>query len=270
MNCGRCGTPLDKPGDYCLTCNTANSDAVVVEFAEDRADLTMLDEDEVVGHTAVTTRPEHDTELTRVQLRNFAGRVADEVRRKRPETVYAAGERDPIRETRRQVHHEFYRVPEGGGKDSRGGNGGGRGNRNDPDHDGDGDAASDVVEWVLARRGDRTLAVVETPPREKIGGSHSTLIGDRKGRRAVRTVAEHPHVKKIVPGPIDAGGTGSRTGLRAKATRAGTNGNVRLLLRDGSSVQENRIVTTAMDRETGERVREDLNEALREAGLQDG
>ncbi|MFC5135810.1 MULTISPECIES: DUF2103 domain-containing protein [Haloferacaceae] len=243
MNCRRCGTPLEKPGDYCLTCNTANSDAVVVAFSEARAELTMLEEDDVVGRTAITTRPEDDEELSHVQLRNFAGRVADEIRRKRPETVYAAGAREPLRETRAQLHHEFYRVPDGD--------------------------VDDVVDWVLDRRGDRALAVVETPPREKIGGSHSTLIGDRKGRRAIRTVAEHPHVKKVVPGPIDAGGTGSRTGLRAKATRAGTNGNVRLLLRDGSSVQENRIVTTAMDRETGERVREDLNEALREADLQD-
>ena len=256
MNCRRCGTPLRKPGDYCLTCNTANSDAVVVEFAADRARLAMLDEDAVVGETTITTRPEHDEQLTEIQLRNFAGRVADEIRRKRPETVYAAGEREPLRETRAQIHHEFYRVPNDGG-----------------DGNAAGDAAADtdspVVAWVLDRRGDRALEVVETPPREKIGGSHSTLIGDRKGQKAIRTVAQHPHVKKIVPGPIDAGGTGSRTGLRAKATRAGTNGNVRLLLRDGSSVQENRIVTTAMDRETGERVREDLNEALRDAELQD-
>ncbi|WP_066414205.1 DUF2103 domain-containing protein [Halorubrum aethiopicum] len=262
MNCRRCGTPLEKPGDYCLTCNTANSDAVVAEFTAERAELTMLAEDDVVGRTTVTTRPEDDEELSGIQLRNFAGRVADEIRRKRPETVYAAGTREPLRETRAQLHHEFYRVPEGDGDREDG-------------RDGDGDrddataAESDVVEWVLDRRGDRALEVVETPPREKIGGSHSTLIGDRKGRRAVQTVAEHPHVKKVVPGPIDAGGTGSRTGLRAKATRAGTNGNVRLLLRDGSSVQENRIVTTAMDRETGERVREDLNEALREVDLQD-
>ena len=263
MNCRRCGTPIEKPGDYCLTCNTANADAVVAEFETDRTNLTMLDEDAVVGETTITTRPEDDERLTEVQIRNFAGRVADEIRRKRPETVYAAGEREPLRETRAQLHHEFYRVPDRGASDGeatrdRGDDDGGRG----PD-------VSGVVEWVLDRRGDRSLAVVETPPREKIGGSHSTLIGDRKGRKAIQTVAEHPHVKKIVPGPIDAGGTGSRTGLRAKATRAGTNGNVRLLLRDGSSVQENRIVTTAMDRETGERVREDLNEALREAELQD-
>ncbi|MDZ5811976.1 DUF2103 domain-containing protein [Halorubrum sp. AD140] len=259
MNCRRCGTPLRKPGDFCLTCNTANADAVVVEFDEDRARLTMLEEDEAVGETTVTTRPETDERLTEVQLRNFAGRVADEIRRKRPDTVYAAGAREPLRETRAQVHHEFYRVPEAGTE--RAGDA-----DSSPNRDAD---VNPVVSWVLDRRGDRALEVVETPPREKIGGSHSTLIGDRKGRKAVSTVAQHPHVKKIVPGPIDAGGTGSRTGLRAKATRAGTNGNVRLLLRDGSSVQENRIVTTAMDRETGERVREDLNEALRDAELQD-
>ncbi|GAB3410207.1 DUF2103 domain-containing protein [Haloparvum alkalitolerans] len=246
MNCRRCGTPLDKPGDYCLTCNTANSDAVVVRFDPDRAEIAMLDDDEVVGRTTVTTIPERDRrdgdERETVQRRNFAGRVADEIRRKRPEAVYAAGERGPLREARAQLHHEFYRIPD----------------------------EADPVAWVRDRRGDRALEVVETPPKEKIGGTHSTLIGGRPGRRAISTVAGHPHVKKIVPGPIDAGGTGSRTGLRAKATRADRNGNVRLLLRDGSSVQENRIVTTAMDRDTGERVREDLNEALREAELQDG
>jgi hypothetical protein len=270
MNCRRCGTPIAKPGDYCLTCNTANADAVVAEFETDRAHLTLLHEDDVVGETTVTTRPEEAERLSEVQLRNFAGRVADEIRRKRPETVYAAGEREPLRETRAQLHHEFYRVPDGGASGSgRGGASGGTATADGSSADDREAEVSPVVAWVLDRRGDRSLAVVETPPREKIGGSHSTLIGDRKGRKAVQTVAEHPHVKKIVPGPIDAGGTGSRTGLRAKATRAGTNGNVRLLLRDGSSVQENRIVTTAMDRETGERVREDLNEALREAELQD-
>ncbi|MFC7129020.1 DUF2103 domain-containing protein [Haloferax chudinovii] len=240
MHCRRCGNPLEKPGDYCLTCNTANCDAVVAVFAADRATLTFLDEEGVLGETTVTTIPESDDETKVVQLRNFAGLVADEIRRKRPETVYAAGERDPLRETRAQLHHEFYRVSD-----------------------------DDPVQRVLDTRGERTLEVVDIPPAEKLGGSHSTLIGGRRGRRAIGVVAGHPHVKKVIPGPIDAGGTGSRTGLRAKVTRADGNGNVRLLLRDGSSVQENRIVTTAMNRETGERVRDDLNEALREDGLQD-
>ena len=174
-----------------------------------------------------------------MQLRNFAGRVADEIRRKRPETVYAAGNRAALRETRAQLHHQFYRVGD-----------------------------EDPVEEVLDRRNERSLEVVDRDPMEKLGGSHSTLIGDRDGMAAIRTVAQHPHVKKVVPGPISAGGSSSPSGVRAKATRADGNGNVRLLLRDGSSVQENRVVTTAMDRERGERVREDLNEALSDAGMQ--
>jgi hypothetical protein len=238
MHCQRCGSDLRKPGDYCLTCHTENCDAVVLDLDRDRAELTMLDEDERVGETTLTTTPEDGDEAGVIELRNFAGRIADEVRRKRPEEVFAAGDREVLRATRRQVHYEFYRVRE-----------------------------ADPVAAALETRDQRALAVDDRPPVEKIGGTHSTLIGGRDGRRAVQTVAGHPHVKKIVPGPIDAGGTGSQSGLRAKATRADENGNVRLLLRDGSSVQENRVVTTARDRATGERVREDLNDALGEAEL---
>ncbi|MFD1640623.1 DUF2103 domain-containing protein [Halohasta litorea] len=242
MHCGQCHADLDRPGDYCLVCHTANCDAVVAVFDREAATLTMLDGEQILGETTITTIPETDTDddrATVVELRNFAGRVADEIQRKRPETVFAAGERAPLRETRRQLHYEFYRVPE-----------------------------EDTVQTVIDRRGNRALEVVDIPPREKIGGSHSTIIGDRRGRKAISVVADHPHIKKIIPGPIDAGGIGSQQGLRAKITRADTNGNVRMLLRDGSSVQENRLVTTAMDLETGERVRADLNEALAEADLQ--
>lgn len=239
LDCRQCGSPLERPGDYCLVCRTANADTVVLELNRNRAHITMLLDETVVGETDVTTMPEEDDERGVVELRNFAGRIADEVRRKRPETVYAAGDRDTLRATRAQLHYKFYRVDD-----------------------------ENPVESVLERHGERALDVVETPPVEKIGGTHSTLIGGRDGMNAIRTVAAHPHVKKVIPGPIDASGSGSRGGLRAKATRADENGNVRLLLRDGSSVQENRIVTTAMDRETGERVRADLNEALAEEGFQ--
>jgi hypothetical protein len=240
MECGRCGSPLDRPGDYCLVCHTANCDAVVLDVSADRGRLVMLDDETVVGETTITTQPEEGDGRERViERRNYAGRIADEIRRKRPETVFATGDRAVIRAVRAETRYEFYRV-----------------------------AGEDPVAAVLDRRGERALEVVETPPAEKLGGRHTTLIGGRTGRTAISTVAEHPHVKKIVPGPIDAGGTGSQSGLRAKVTRADGNGNVRLLLRDGSSVQENRIVTTAMDRETGERVRDDLNEALSAADLQ--
>jgi hypothetical protein len=240
MECRRCGSGLDRPGDYCLVCRSANADAVVLELDRDRAHVTALDGETVVGTREITTTPEEGGETGVVELRNFAGLIADEVRRKRPEEVYATGDRDVLRAVRRQVHHEFYRIDGG-----------------------------DPVETAVSRRGDAPLEVVETPPGEKIGGSHSTLVGGRDGQRVIQTVAGHPHVKKVIPGPIDAGGSGSQSGVRAKATRADGNGNVRLLLRDGSSVQENRVVTTARDRDLGERVRADLNDALGEAALRE-
>ncbi|MCQ4334158.1 metal-binding protein [Natronomonas sp. F2-12] len=238
MECRCCASPLDRPGDYCLVCRSENADTVVIECAHDRASVTTLFDEEVVGERTVTTNPETEERWIPTERRNFAGRIADEVRRKRPEEVYATGDRGVINAVRGELRYPFYRIED-----------------------------DDPIEAVRRKRGEPALAVVEASAAEKLGGSHSTLIGGRDGRRAIQTVAGHPHVKKIIPGPIDAGGSGSQSGVRAKATRADERGNVRLLIRDGSSVQENRIVTTAGDRELGERVRADLNEALSEAEL---
>ncbi len=240
MECRRCGTPLERPGDYCLVCRTANVDVVVLELGRRRATVSCLLDGEIVAQRTVTTSPESDERWAPTELRNYAGRIADEVRRKRPEEVYATGDRETLRAVRADLHYPFYRVDE-----------------------------EAPIDAVRRKQGESPLEVVEASAEEKLGGRHTTVIGGRDGRRALETVAAHPHVKKIVPGPIDAGGSGSRTGVRVKATRADDNGNVRLLVRDGSSVQENRIVTTASNRELGETVRDDLNEALGDAELQE-
>jgi len=237
MQCRQCAADLARPGDYCLVCHTANADVVVLELDRERARVTTIDDEDILGRRVVTTTPE-DGELSGVELRNFAGQVADEVHRKRPEEVYVTGDREVIDAVRSQLHYECYRVE-----------------------------GENPVDRVLERRGEPALEVVEASAAEKIGGTHSTLIGDRDGMRAIETVAGHPHVKKIIPGPIDASGSSARGGVRAKATRADEGGNVRLLIRDGSSVQENRVVTTANDRELGEHVRADLNDALSDADL---
>lgn len=238
MECRHCSSPLDRPGDYCLVCRTANADTVVLELERERSTVTTIADETVLGRRTVTTTPETDGERERSELRYFAGQIADEVRRKRPEEVYATGDRTVLRAVRAQLHYTFYRIE-----------------------------ADDPVQHVIDRKGDPPLDVVEASVAEKLGGTHSTLIGGRTGQDVLEVVAAHPHVKKIIPGPIDAGGSGSRTGVRAKVTRADDNGNVRLLVRDGSSVQENRVVTTANTRELGEHVRADINEALVEAGL---
>ncbi|MFB6162883.1 MAG: DUF2103 domain-containing protein [Halococcoides sp.] len=236
MSCRQCGSELDRPGDYCLVCRTANAETVVVECARDRATVTALLDEAIRGARTITTTPESG-ENEPIEVRNFAGLIADEIHRKRPEEIHIAGDRDVIRALRGHVHRPLFRV-----------------------------AADDPVEHVRSDRGDEGLAVVDRPPAAKIGGAHSTLIGDREGRAAVETAADHPHVKKVIPGPIETGGA-SGGQLRAKATRADRRGNVRLIVRQGSTVQENRVVTTADERSAGERIRADLNAALAEAGF---
>jgi hypothetical protein len=240
MECRCCATPLERPGDYCLVCRSTNTDTIVLDCERERATVTCLFEEEVVAERTVTTKREPDERLVTAELRNVAGRIADEVRRKRPEDVYATGDHEVLRAVRSDLHYPFYRI-----------------------------GSEDPIEAVRRKRGDPALEVIEASVAEKLGGSHSTLIGGRDGQRALETVASHPHVKKIIPGPIDAGGSGSRTGVRAKATRADEHGNVRLLIRDGSSVQANRIVTTAADLKHGEYVRSDINDALAETELRE-
>jgi hypothetical protein len=236
--CAHCSTDLERPGDFCLTCRSANADAVVVVVDGERATVTVLRDGSVLGETVVATTAEPDPVRAGTARRNYAGRLVDEVRRKRPEAVYLAGDRELAQAIRARLHFPCYRVDE-----------------------------ADPIAAALAARGERDLEVVETPPAEKVGGRHTTLIGGRAGRRAVLTVAGHPHVKKVVPGPIESGGASGQSGVRAKVTRADDTGNLRLLIRDGSSVQENRVVTTARDRDLGERIAEDVNDRLVEAEL---
>ncbi|MDY6776121.1 MAG: DUF2103 domain-containing protein [Halobacteria archaeon] len=241
MDCRRCGASIEKPGDYCLVCRTPNADAVFLEVGRERTRITVSYGSEIVGRTTVTTVPEDDDpDEERRQIRNYAGLIVDEVRRKRVEEVYARGTREVIDEIRVRLHHTVERI-----------------------------RGDESVESVLDDE-PAGLKVVDKPPNEKIGGSHTTLIGESKGLEAVKAVTQHPNVKKIVPGPINAAGSNSSGGFGAKVTRSDTNGNLRLLIRDGSSVQENRIVTTANDHETGEMVRDELNTEVAERGLSRG
>jgi len=237
MECRRCASPLDRPGDFCLVCRTPNTDAVLVETEGDEIRVVSALDGEVVGERVVKTRPHDEDPEREVTLRNLVGRAVDEVRRKRPEDLHVRGDRETVSRVRDEVHLPVSRVEE--------------------------DASYDEV--FSDESGG--LEVVDAPVSEKVSGKHSTLIGGRDGRRAVRHVAEHAHVKKVIPGPIDASGRGSQDGFGAKVTRADENGNLRLLFRDGSSVQENRLVTTAGDRDAGERVRQELDELLDNEGF---
>jgi hypothetical protein len=100
--------------------------------------------------------------------------------------------------------------------------------------------------------------------KNKIGGVHTTIIGGRAGKKLVKLVSQHPEVKKIIPSVISVKGIagGSLTG---KVLRADARGNLRLLLSEGRSFQEVRLVTTVGTAEEGDRIMDELNEILRTA-----
>ncbi len=100
--------------------------------------------------------------------------------------------------------------------------------------------------------------------KNKLGGVHTTIIGGRAGKKLVKLVSQHPEVKKIIPTVISVKGIagGSLTG---KVLRADARGNLRLLLSEGRSFQEIRLVTTVGTAEEGDRIMDELNEILKTA-----
>ncbi|MDY0266404.1 MAG: DUF2103 domain-containing protein [Methanimicrococcus sp.] len=94
--------------------------------------------------------------------------------------------------------------------------------------------------------------------KNKRGGIHTTIIGDRKGRKIASLVSTHSAVKKLIPGIIQSKGH-SGGSFRAKVLRPDSRGNLRLLFTQGTSFQEIILVTTAADLEEGERISEELN-----------
>ena len=94
--------------------------------------------------------------------------------------------------------------------------------------------------------------------KNKRGGVHTTIIGDRAGRRIASLVASDPRIKKIIPGIIQVKGP-SGGSFRAKVLRPDHRGNLRLLFTQGTSFQEIILVTTAADVSEGEMISDDLN-----------
>ncbi|MFP4632704.1 MAG: DUF2103 domain-containing protein [Halobacteriales archaeon] len=230
MRCRGCYTDLERPGDYCLTCDTPNADVVYVDLHESHAEVVVGLEGEIEAREHHRTHPEDADPARTVAARNYAYGIADDVRRRRPERVLVRRHgdvSDVVRYLRRALDYELENVRAG------------------------------PREALSAADGPRE---VDVDPEDKVSGRHSTLIGGRRGRRALAVVADNPYVKKVVPGPIESSGRGR--GFTAKLTRAGDDGNLRMLVRDGSSVQVNRVVTTADNREDGEHVADDVNAAL--------
>lgn len=104
----------------------------------------------------------------------------------------------------------------------------------------------------------------QTPSKNKLGGTHTTIIGGRAGKKLIKLVSQHPEIKKVIPSVISVKGVAGGK-LAGKVLRADARGNLRLLLSEGRSFQEIRLVTTVGTAEEGDRIMEELNETLKNA-----
>lgn len=199
--------------------------------------ISFLTENKKLGEKRIKLIKENKKFEERVE-RNFVGRIVDTIRRKRPDTVYVNSDPKKLRRLRSMI--QVPRIIVFNPIESE-----------------------DEIEEIQNHIAGDVLDTVESSPRDKIGGKHSTVIGGRNGQSTLHSVASSPFVKKVIPGPIDGGGN-SGGGFRCEVTRSGSNGNIRLLLKEGGTVQTVRVVTTASDREEGRNVKEDINDIISE------
>jgi hypothetical protein len=100
--------------------------------------------------------------------------------------------------------------------------------------------------------------------KNKLGGAHTTLIGGRAGKKLIKLVIQHPEIKKVIPSVISVKGIAGGN-LTGKVLRSDARGNLRLLLSEGRSFQEVRLVTKVGTAEEGDRIMSELNEILKTA-----
>lgn len=234
MRCQTCKRELQSPGDYCLACDTANCSAVYVSMGETDAKISVLFDEGVVSTEKVSMKGDSKKYESRLN-RNLIGRVTDVVRRKKPDNIYI-NQSEWVRDIRSSLSEFDVSVF--------------KSNSRDVD-------TQDVLEHI----NEEELESINKKPEKKVGGSHSTVIGDRNGQNAIHKVASVPYVKKVIPGPIDGGGS-SGDGFRVESKRVENNGNLRVLLKHGGTIQTVRVVTTASSKSQGEIVKEQLDSVL--------
>ena len=94
---------------------------------------------------------------------------------------------------------------------------------------------------------------VQNSLKNKLGGTHTTIIGGRAGKKLIKLISQHSEIKKIIPSVISVKGVAGGK-LVGKVLRADARGNLRLLLSEGRSYQEIRLVTTVGTAEEGDEI----------------
>lgn len=98
--------------------------------------------------------------------------------------------------------------------------------------------------------------------KQKLGGSHTTIIGGRNSYKIINNICKHEKIKSIIPSIICYKNNNKKKNIYAKIQRPDCHGNLRLLLSVGSSYQEIRLITNVMDLSEGECLQKELNKLI--------
>ncbi len=243
VRCRSCGSELDFPTQYCLSCGERNVDLCLVYMGEKlyllffavRSDIPDI----LVDMESFRLYPERES------LRNTFELVSERIHWRRADKVVVAGVDNFRAELCAELISKYrlseFKVQKAGAVEF-----------------------DRIVKSIKdSLKVEKSLRKVDLRPDEKIGGAHTTVIGGREGHRLLQEIAKCSYVKKIVPGVIEGRGASSGGGVRLKLTRSDDRGNIRAILIDGTSVQNVLVITTASSREEGEFVRLLLLEHLK-------
>ncbi len=235
MKCRNCQNELKHPGDYCLVCGQSNVELLVVYVGE-KVHLFCFYGKEYVGQETIRVMgsEKEGDRGEQIAYRNTLDLISEAVHRKRPQTVITSGI-DPQAILKLWDCEILYTQ----------------------DFDSPNEFKKAVGEYLHEKR----MEKVDIRPEKKVSGRHYTVIGGRNGQRTLREISFSPYVKKIVPGPIEVSRK-SQGGFSYKIQKTDTRGNLRLRLREGSTVQEIRLVSIAYNEDSAQKVVDDLNNRL--------
>lgn len=234
VKCRNCHSELEHPGDYCLICGQSNVDLLGVYVGE-RIHLFCFYGKEYVGQETLIPMGEGEGDKKdQIAYRNTLELISDSVHRKRPQTVITSGI-EPQTILKLWDCEVFYTQ--------------------------DFDSPEEFKQAIEEYLQEKKMLKVDIRPEKKVSGRHYTVIGGRDGQRTLREIGCSPYVKKIVPGPIEVSRKG-HGGFSYKVQKPDTKGNLRVRLREGSTVQEIWLVTTAYDEDSAQKVIEDLKARL--------
>ncbi len=235
VKCRNCHSELEHPGDYCLVCGQSNVELLGVYVGE-KIRLFCFYDREYVGQEIIKVlgSEEEGDRSEQIAYRNTLDLISDAVHRKRPRTVITSGI-EPQAILRLWDCEVLYTR----------------------DFDTPEEFKMAVEEYLQEKR----MEKVDIRPEKKVSGRHYTVIGGRNGQRTLREIGGSPFIKKIVPGPIEVSRK-SHGGFSYKIQKPDARGNLRLRLREGSTVQEIRLVTTAYNENSAQKVVDDLNAKL--------